>query len=59
MSGGLAARLKGNLDYAISDREVIEKFGPYPHRNEILSRQSTNEEIEYLKQPGSGFQDIA
>jgi uncharacterized protein (DUF924 family) len=51
----LKARLKGNLDYAILHREVIEKFGRYPHRNEILNRQSTVEEREYLKQPGSGF----
>ncbi|MEO8312877.1 MAG: DUF924 family protein, partial [Caldimonas sp.] len=30
-------------------------FGRFPHRNDILGRQSTAEEIEFLKQPGSGF----
>jgi uncharacterized protein (DUF924 family) len=44
-----------NLDYAIKHREVIEKFGRFPHRNAILGRESRPEEIEYLKQPGSGF----
>lgn len=48
-------RVKGHLDYAISHRQVIEKFGRYPHRNAVLGRQSTPEEIDYLNQPGSGF----
>ncbi len=43
------------LDYAIRHQEVIERFGRFPHRNEILGRESTAEEIEYLRQPGSGF----
>jgi uncharacterized protein (DUF924 family) len=34
---------------------VIERFGRFPHRNEILGRQSTAEEIAFVKQPGSGF----
>lgn len=44
-----------SLDYAIQHKVIIEKFGRYPHRNEILGRTSTPEEIEFLKQPGSGF----
>ena len=47
--------IQRNLDYAIRHRQIIERFGRYPHRNAILGRQSTNEEIEFLKQPGSGF----
>ena len=47
--------IQGNLDYAIRHRQIIERFGRYPHRNAILGRQSTDEEIEFLKQPGSGF----
>ncbi len=43
------------LDYAHRHRAVIERFGRFPHRNEILGRQSTAEEIAFLKQPGSGF----
>ena len=47
--------LKGGLDYAIRHRDVIQRFGRFPHRNEILGRLSTPEEIEFLKQPGSHF----
>ncbi|MEP7300500.1 MAG: DUF924 family protein [Caldimonas sp.] len=43
------------LDYAHLHREVIEKFGRFPHRNPILGRQSTVEELTYLARPGSGF----
>ena len=35
--------------------EVIERFGRYPHRNELLGRASTAEEIEFLTKPGSRF----
>jgi uncharacterized protein (DUF924 family) len=34
---------------------VIERFGRFPHRNAILGRQSTAEEIAFLEQPGSSF----
>ena len=43
------------LDYAERHRAIIERFGRFPHRNKILGRQSTPEEIEFLKTPGSGF----
>ena len=43
------------LDYAHRHREVIERFGRFPHRNEILGRQSTAEEIAFIQRPGSGF----
>ncbi len=42
-------------DYAVRHREVIARFGRFPHRNTILGRASTAEEIEFLKQPGSSF----
>ena len=41
--------------YALKHQAVIERFGRFPHRNEILGRPSTPEEIEFLKQPGSSF----
>ncbi|MGH8638692.1 MAG: DUF924 family protein, partial [Burkholderiales bacterium] len=41
--------------YAERHREIIDRFGRFPHRNEALGRQSTPDEIEFLKQPGSGF----
>jgi len=44
-----------NLDYAHRHRGVIARFGRFPHRNEILGRVSTPEEIEFLRQPGSRF----
>ena len=43
------------LNYAHRHRDVIERFGRFPHRNEILGRRSTAEEIAFVKQPGSGF----
>jgi len=43
------------LDYAHRHRVVIERFGRFPHRNEALGRQSTAEELAFVKQPGSGF----
>jgi uncharacterized protein (DUF924 family) len=44
-----------NLEFEIRHKNIIERFGRYPHRNGILGRDSTEEEIEFLKQPGSGF----
>lgn len=38
-----------NLDYAIGHKETIERFGRFPHRNEILGRESTPEEVEFLE----------
>jgi uncharacterized protein (DUF924 family) len=45
----------GMLDYAHRHRAVIERFGRFPHRNDILGRRSTAEEIAFIAQPGSGF----
>ena len=42
-------------NYAEKHYVIIERFGRFPHRNEILGRKSTPEEIEFLKQPGSSF----
>ncbi|MBI5792469.1 MAG: DUF924 domain-containing protein [Rhodocyclales bacterium] len=42
-------------DYALRHRDVITRFGRFPHRNAILGRASTADEIEFLKQPGSSF----
>jgi len=41
--------------YAIAHRDIIRRFGRFPHRNAILGRVSTPEEAEFLKQPGSSF----
>ena len=43
------------LDYAHRHRGVIARFGRFPHRNPILGRASTPDELLYLGQPGAGF----
>lgn len=42
-------------EYARRHWEIVKRFGRFPHRNAILDRVSTPEEIEFLTQPGSGF----
>lgn len=42
-------------DYALRHREIIARFGRFPHRNDALGRESTEAEQEFLKQPGSSF----
>ncbi len=44
-----------STDFAYKHKEIIDRFGRYPHRNDALGRESTKEEIEFLKQPGSSF----
>ena len=46
---------KKDYEYAEKHREIIARFGRFPHRNVILGRKSINEELEFLKQPGSSF----
>ena len=46
---------QNSYDFELKHKAIIERFGRYPHRNSILVRKSTDEEIEFLKQPGSGF----
>jgi uncharacterized protein (DUF924 family) len=43
------------VDYALRHLKIIERFGRFPHRNKILDRETTLEEAEFLKQPGSSF----
>jgi uncharacterized protein (DUF924 family) len=47
--------LENNLDFEHKHKAIIDRFGRYPHRNEVLGRESTPEEIEFLRQPGSSF----
>ena len=46
---------KGLAEWAHKHREVIRRFGRFPHRNAILGRPSTAEELAFLQQPGSSF----
>ena len=41
--------------YAIKHRDIIQKFGRFPDRNQIFGGISTEEEIEFFKQPRSSF----
>jgi uncharacterized protein (DUF924 family) len=47
--------LEGLLEWAQKHYDIVARFGRFPHRNAALGRESTPEEIEFLKQPGSGF----
>lgn len=47
--------LENNLKYEKQHLAIIQRFGRYPHRNQILGRTSTAEELAFLKEPGSSF----
>ena len=47
--------LEKNFEYELAHKKIIDRFGRYPHRNKILGRISTDEEIEFLKEAGSSF----
>eukprot|EP00013_Stygamoeba_regulata_P026697 CAMPEP_0177648708 /NCGR_PEP_ID=MMETSP0447-20121125/10972_1 /TAXON_ID=0 /ORGANISM="Stygamoeba regulata, Strain BSH-02190019" /LENGTH=187 /DNA_ID=CAMNT_0019151367 /DNA_START=271 /DNA_END=834 /DNA_ORIENTATION=- len=47
--------LEGILPWDLKHKEIIDRFGRYPHRNEVLGRVSTQEEIDFLKTPNSSF----
>lgn len=49
------ATFAGYADFARRHQVIIERFGRFPHRNDILGRTSTPEEAAFLQQPGSGF----
>lgn len=58
---GIAAELykengiESNYLFEIQHKNIIEQFGRYPHRNEILGRKPTQDEEKFLTQPGSNF----
>ncbi|RBW46061.1 DUF924 domain-containing protein [Psychromonas sp. B3M02] len=47
--------LQSNLDFEVMHRDIIVKFGRYPHRNAILQRTSTPDELAFLTQPNASF----
>ena len=47
--------LENNLSFELRHQEIIDRFGRYPHRNAILGRTSTAEELTFLSEPGSSF----
>jgi len=52
---GLGKEFEDTYSYAVRHQAVIERFGRFPHRNEILGRETAPAEAEFLKQPGSSF----
>ncbi len=46
---------KSNYDFELRHKAIIDRFGRYPHRNVMLGRQSTPEELAFLAEPGSSF----
>lgn len=47
--------LENNLEYELMHKKIIDRFGRYPHRNQVLGRETTMEEAEFLEQPNSSF----
>lgn len=50
-----APGLEHNLEFELHHRDILARFGRYPHRNAILGRPSTPEELAFLAEPGSSF----
>jgi uncharacterized protein (DUF924 family) len=55
LSGPPRERVDGIIKYAHQHRDIVKQWGRFPHRNVILGRESTPDEVEFLKQPGSSF----
>lgn len=55
VDGELQQRIGKNLDFAVRHRDIIVRWGRFPHRNAILGRTSTAEELAFLEQPNSSF----
>lgn len=47
--------MQNHFEFELSHKRIIEKFGRYPHRNKILGRTSSAEEVGFLTRPGSSF----
>lgn len=50
-----ASGLEENLAFEEKHKAIIDRFGRYPHRNKLLGRQSTSEELDFLTEPDSSF----
>jgi len=47
--------LENNFDFELRHKAIVDRFGRYPHRNAILGRASSEEELAFLQEPGSRF----
>ncbi len=55
LSGPAREAVVGLLGYADKHRDIVRRFGRFPHRNALLGRESTPEEVDFLSRPGSSF----
>lgn len=55
VNGALQEDVQNSLKFAWQHHDIVRRFGRFPHRNGVLGRTSTAEEIEFLQQPGSSF----
>ncbi len=55
LAGTARAQVERNLEFAVQHRDIVALFGRFPHRNAVLGRESTPQERDLLKQPGSAF----
>ena len=53
--GALGDAVQYSLDYMLAHERIVARFKRFPHRNAVLGRQSTDEERDFLAQPGSSF----
>ena len=47
--------LENNLQFEYRHKEIVDRYGRYPHRNAVLNRVSTTDELNFLESPGSSF----
>jgi uncharacterized protein (DUF924 family) len=47
--------IRNHYDFELKHKAIVDRFGRYPHRNAVLGRESTADEVEFLQQPGSSF----
>jgi len=47
--------MENNLNFELRHKAIIDRFGRYPHRNALLGRSSSAEELAFLSEPGSSF----
>jgi uncharacterized protein (DUF924 family) len=47
--------MEDTLRFELRHKEIIDRFGRYPHRNALLGRESSPEELTFLSEPGLGF----
>ena len=50
-----ALNWEDNAEYARRHRDIVKRFGRFPHRNQILGRETSEEEAAFLREPMSSF----